>query len=110
MTQPEKFPASRGKAGATLALALSLATLPAWASTGGVSLPINTMLTNVLGWLSGSLSVTLGTIALVGAAFVWMFLRHERGADFGFRALLGTALAIGAASVISTLVGSGSLL
>jgi hypothetical protein len=67
------------------------------------------MLETVLSWLSGSLARTLGTIALVAAAFVWMFLRHERGADFAFRALLGTAIAIGAAAILSLLVGSGAL-
>ncbi len=97
---------------AVLALVL-LATLsvwPAFAAGGGVTLPINAMLDNVLGWLSGSLAITIGTIAIVAAAFVWMFLRHERGADFAFRALLGTSIAIGAAQIISLLVGSGALL
>jgi type IV secretory pathway VirB2 component (pilin) len=93
------------------AVAAGLALAPsALAGGGGVTLPINTMLNNVLGWLSGSLAVTVGTIALVAAAFTWMFLRHERGADFAFRALLGTAIAVGAAAVISTLVGSGASL
>ena len=88
---------------------LATSARPAFAG-GGPSLPINQMLENVLGWLSGPLAVTLGTIALVAAAFVWMFLRHERGADFAFRALLGTAIAVGAAPVISPLVGSGARL
>jgi type IV secretory pathway VirB2 component (pilin) len=83
--------------------------LPAYAGGGGVVLPVNQMLENVLSWLSGSLARTLGTIALVAAAFVWMLLRHERGADFAFRALLGTAIAIGAAAILSLLVGSGAL-
>lgn len=98
-----------------LAAALALALLaafaaPAHAGGGGISLPVNQMLQNILDWLSGSMAVTLGTIALVAAAFVWMFLRHERGADFAFRALLGTAIAVGAASILTTLVGSGALL
>jgi type IV secretory pathway VirB2 component (pilin) len=97
------------RAAALAAVASLLTAAPARAG-GGISLPINTMLDNVLDWLSGSLAVTIGTIALVAAAFVWMFLRHERGADFAFRALLGTSLAIGAATVINLLVGSGALL
>lgn len=84
--------------------------LPAHASGGGPSLQINQMLEKVLQWLSGSLAITIGTIALVAAAFVWMFLRHERGADFAFRALLGTAIAIGAANMIESFLGSGALL
>lgn len=95
---------------AVLALLAGALTQPAYAGGGGVSLPINQMLQNVLSWLSGSLAITIGTIALVAAAFVWMFLRHERGADFAFRALLGTSMAIGAASIINLLVGSGALL
>lgn len=91
-----------------LALLLLSVASPAFAGGGGVSLPVNQMLENVLSWLSGSLAITIGTIALVAAAFVWMFLRHERGADFAFRALLGTAIAIGAANIISLLVGSGA--
>jgi len=87
-----------------------LLTLPAFAAGGGPRLQINVMLENVLDWLSGSLAITIGTIALVAAAFVWMFLRHERGADFAFRALLGTAIAIGAAQLIQNFLGSGALL
>lgn len=103
--------AGRSRPGALLAaLALLALAAPAHAGGGGVTLPVNQMLDNILDWLSGSMAVTLGTIALVAAAFVWMFLRHERGADFAFRALLGTAIAVGAASILSTLVGSGALL
>ena len=91
-----------------LAVVCLLFAMPAFAGGGGVSLPVNQMLENVLDWLSGSLAITIGTIALVAAAFVWMFLRHERGADFAFRALLGTAIAIGAATIIGLLVGSGA--
>jgi len=103
---------SLGTTVAVLALTLlaTLAAGPAHAGGGGVTLPINTMLDNVLDWMSGSLAITIGTIAIVAAAFVWMFLRHERGADFAFRALLGTSIAIGAASIIQLLVGSGALL
>ena len=101
---------ARHSSHACLALLAALALAPAaLAAGGGASLPVNQMLDNVLSWLSGRLAITLGTIALVAAAFVWMFLRHERGADFAFRALLGTAIAVGAASVISTLVGSGAV-
>ncbi|HEX4956386.1 MAG TPA: TrbC/VirB2 family protein [Thermoanaerobaculia bacterium] len=110
MTQSEKSPAGSGKALVTFALVLTFTTLPALAGGGGVSLPINEMLTNVLAWLTGPLARTLGTIALVAAAFVWMFLRHERGADFAFRALLGTAIAIGAAAAMSAFMGDGALL
>lgn len=108
-----------------LAFALLALGLPAFAATtggggtggggtgggsAGAALTINTMLDNISKWLSGPLAVSLGTIALVAAAFVWMFLRHERGADFAFRALLGTAIAIGAANLITTFVGSGAAL
>ena len=91
-----------------LALLLLAFATPAFAGGGGPSLIVNQMLENVLDWLSGSLAITIGTIALVAAAFVWMFLRHERGADFAFRALLGTAIAIGAVNIINLLVGSGA--
>lgn len=84
--------------------------LPAFAGGGGSTLPINTMLEKVLTWMSGSLARTLGTIALIAAGLVWMFLRHERGADFAFRALLGTAIAIGAASMLELFIGEGALL
>lgn len=94
---------------AAIVFLLPLPTQPAYAS-GGSTLPINQMLERVLEWLSGPLAVTIGSIAMVAAAFVWMFLRHERGADFAFRALLGTAIAIGAATLVSTLVGEGALL
>ncbi len=90
-------------------LALALAT-PAWASGSGPSLEVTDMLQNVLDWLSGPLATIVGGIAMAAAAFTWMFLRHERGADFAFRALLGTAIAIGAANIIDELVGQGALL
>ena len=90
-------------------LALALAT-PAWASGGASNLAINTMLQRVRDWLTGPLATIVGGIAMAAAAFTWMFLRHERGADFAFRALLGTAIAIGAASIVSTLAGQGAQL
>lgn len=106
---PGRLPTSGFRA-VLVTFLLSLATLPAFAGGGGTTLPINQMLENVLSWLSGPMAVTLGTIALVAAAFVWMFLRHERGADFAFRSLLGTSIAIGAANIITLLVGSGALI
>lgn len=87
----------------------ALTTLPA-AASGGVALPFNTLLSSIAAWMTGQAAMWIGTIALAAAAFVWMFLRHERGADFAFRALLGTAIAIGATSMITTLVGTGALL
>jgi type IV secretory pathway VirB2 component (pilin) len=101
----------RGRAG-VLAVAVvwaTLAALPAAASQGGVALPFNTILSQVAAWMTGPAAMWIGTIALAAAAFVWMFLRHERGADFAFRALLGTSIAIGATTIITTLVGSGAL-
>lgn len=92
------------------ALIVTAIALPAHAAGGGTTLEINTMLDKVLKWMSGSLAITIGTIAMVAAAFVWMFLRHERGADFAFRALLGTAIAIGAANMVETFLGSGATL
>ena len=101
---------SKGRAAllAAVVVCAALGGPAAWA-TGGVALPFNTLLSQVAGWMTGQAAVWIGTIALAAAAFVWMFLRHERGADFAFRALLGTAIAIGATSIISTLVGSGAL-
>ena len=90
-------------------LALALAT-PAWAAGGGPDLEVTDMLQSVLDWLTGSVATIVGGIAMAAAAFTWMFLRHERGADFAFRALLGTAIAIGAANIIDELVGQGALL
>ena len=100
----------RGRA-ALLAVAVVWGALPApsAAASGGVALPFNTLLSQVAGWMTGQAAMWIGTIALAAAAFVWMFLRHERGADFAFRALLGTAIAIGATTIISTLVGTGAL-
>lgn len=95
---------SLGMAFAVLAL-----TSPAHASSSG-GLPIDVTLNKIVQWLSGGVATALGTIALVAAAFVWMFLRHERGADFAVRALVGTALAIGAGTVLSFFVAGGALL
>jgi type IV secretory pathway VirB2 component (pilin) len=106
---PAAPPHARRLLTAAAAAVFALSATPAHAG-GGPSLPINQMLQNVLSWLSGPLAITVGTIALVAAAFVWMFLRHERGADFAFRALLGTSIAIGAAAIINLLVGAGALL
>ena len=94
---------------ALAAVCAVLAVTPA-AASGGVNLPFNTLLSQIAGWMTGQAATWIGTIALAAAAFVWMFLRHERGADFAFRALLGTAIAIGATTILSTLVGTGALL
>ncbi len=87
---------------------LALAT-PAQASSSG-ALPIDQTLNKIVQWLSGGVATALGTIALVAAAFVWMFLRHERGADFAVRALVGTAIAIGAGTILAYFVSGGALL
>jgi type IV secretory pathway VirB2 component (pilin) len=95
-------------------LALALVCLgvaaPAAIASGGVNLPFNTLLSQIAGWMTGQAAVWIGTIALAAAAFVWMFLRHERGADFAFRALLGTSIAIFSVEIIGTLVGNGAML
>ncbi len=100
-------------ASSRLTLGVSLALLafasPAWASSSG-ALPIDQTLNRIVQWLSGGIATALGTIALVAAAFVWMFLRHERGADFAVRALVGTAIAIGAGQILSFFVSGGALL
>lgn len=93
-----------------VALTLSLAlALPA-AATGSLDLPINTMLGKIVDVFAGRTAILVGTIALGAGAFVWMFLRHEKGADAAFRALIGIGVAIGAARIVTLIVGQGALL
>jgi type IV secretory pathway VirB2 component (pilin) len=99
----------RFRAGLGMALAILTLASPAHASSSA-TLPIDVTLNKIVQWMSGGVATALGTIALVAAAFVWMFLRHERGADFAVRALVGTALAIGAGAVVSYFVSGGALL
>ena len=93
-----------------VALAVAVVIADTAAATGGIDLPINTMLANIVDVFAGRTAVLIGTIALGAGAFVWMFLRHEKGADSAFRALIGIGIAIGAASIVTLIVGEGALL
>ena len=94
------------------ALVLILLILPAevTAGTGGVDLPWNTPLQNLLDNLTGTTARLLAGIMLVIGGIVWGFTRNEEGAKRLGQAIVAIALMFGAVQIVDALAFAGAVI
>jgi type IV secretion system protein VirB2 len=95
---------------AAFALAVLLAPGEAMAGTGGVDLPWNTPLQNLLDNMTGSTArILAGTMFVVGG-IVWGFTRNEEGAKRFGQAIVAIALMFGAVQIVDALAFAGGVI
>ena len=95
-----------------VALALASVLLPhvavAASTGGGASMPWTGPLESLLENLSGPTARILGALAFVVGGALWAFTRHEEGAKRFGQAIVGIAIMIGAANIVSALAFVGA--
>ncbi len=96
--------------GAVLALASVLLPHVAVAASagGGASMPWTGPLQSLLNNLSGPTARIIGALAFVVGGALWAFTRHEEGARRFAQAVVGVAIMIGAANIVSALAFVGA--
>jgi len=89
---------------------LLLAPEPALAApaAGGAAMPWTGPLQSLLSNLSGPTARILGALAFVVGGAMWAFTRHEEGARRFGQAIIGIALMIGAANIVTALAFVGA--
>ncbi len=94
-----------------VAFALVVLLLPseAVAGTGGVDLPWNTPLQNLLDNMTGSTARILSGLMLVVGGIVWGFTRNEEGAKRFGQAIVAIALMFGAVQIVNALAFAGGV-
>jgi type IV secretory pathway VirB2 component (pilin) len=98
----------------TLAAAVAAVALllpePALAApaAGGAAMPWTGPLQSLLNNLSGPTARILGALAFVVGGAMWAFTRHEEGARRFGQAIIGIALMIGAANIVTALAFVGA--
>lgn len=80
------------------------------AGTGGVSLPWNTPLQNLLDNMTGTTARILAAIMLVIGGIVWGFTRNEEGAKRFGQAIVAIALMFGAVQIVNALAFAGGVM
>jgi type IV secretion system protein TrbC len=79
------------------------------ASTGaGAEMPWTGPLQSLLDNLSGPTARIIGGLAFVVGGALWAFTRHEEGAKRFGQAIIGIAIMIGAANIVSALAFAGA--
>ena len=106
--------AFNGSALAIAALAAALLVLvPAVAAAApagaGASMPWTGPLQSLLNNLSGTTARILGALAFVVGGAIWAFTRHEEGAKRFGQAIVGIAIMIGAANIVTALAFVGAV-
>jgi len=95
-----------------VALALASVLLPhvavAASTGGGAPMPWTGPLEGLLSNLSGPTARILGALAFVVGGALWAFTRHEEGARRFGQAIVGIAIMIGAANIVSALAFVGA--
>src|SRR5947209_10637954 len=95
-----------------VALALASALFPhivcAASSGGGAPMPWTGPLQSLLNNLSGPTARIIGALAFVVGGALWAFTRHEEGARRFAQAVVGVAIMIGAANIVSALAFVGA--
>lgn len=90
-----------------------LVLLPAVASAApagaGASMPWTGPLQSLLNNLSGTTARILGALAFVVGGAIWAFTRHEEGAKRFGQAIVGIAIMIGAANIVTALAFVGAV-
>jgi type IV secretion system protein TrbC len=96
--------------GAVLALAAVLLPHVAIAASagGGAPMPWTGPLQSLLNNLSGPTARIIGALAFVVGGALWAFTRHEEGARRFAQAIVGIAIMIGAANIVSALAFVGA--
>lgn len=98
---------------ATVAIVALLLLLPATAfaapAGGGAAMPWTGPLESLLNNLSGPTARILGALAFVIGGAMWAFTRHEEGARRFGQAIIGIALMIGAANIVTALAFVGAI-
>lgn len=95
---------------AAFALAVLLVPGEAMAGTGGVDLPWNTPLQNLLDNMTGSTArILAGTMFVIGG-IVWGFTRNEEGAKRFGQAIVAIALMFGAVQIVDALAFAGGVI
>lgn len=96
------------------AIGVGALTLPerllAASSDAGVAMPWTGPLQSLLDNLSGPTARILGALAFVIGGALWAFTRHEEGARRFGQAIVGIAVMIGAANIVTALAFSGATL
>ena len=83
--------------------------LLAAASDDAATMPWTGPLQSLLDNLSGPTARILGALAFVVGGALWAFTRHEEGARRFGQAIVGIAIMIGAANIVSALAFSGAV-
>ncbi len=95
-------------------LALVFVLLPhvalAASTGGGAPMPWTGPLQSLLNNLSGPTARIIGALAFVVGGALWAFTRHEEGARRFAQAVVGVAIMIGAANIVSALAFVGATL
>ncbi len=95
--------------GVLLAVALVVPTvLLATTTSGAPDMPWTGPLQGLLDNLSGPTARIIGALAFVVGGAMWAFTRHEEGAKRFGQAIVGIAVMIGAANIVSALAFSGA--
>lgn len=93
-------------------LALASVLLPhvavAASAGGGAPMPWTGPLESLLDNLSGPTARIIGALAFVVGGALWAFTRHEEGARRFGQAIVGIAIMIGAANIVSALAFVGA--
>lgn len=95
-----------------VALAAVLALLPGVAfaapTGGGAAMPWTGPLESLLNNLSGPTARIVGALAFVIGGALWAFTRHEEGARRFGQTIVGVAIMIGAANIVTALAFVGA--
>lgn len=75
---------------------------------GGAPMPWTGPLQSLLNNLSGPTARIIGALAFVVGGALWAFTRHEEGAKRFGQAILGIAIMIGAANIVTALAFTGA--
>lgn len=100
---------SRGIRALAVALALLLASTPAWAGDAGSDMPWNEPLTVLLGNLTGPTARVLAGFMLVFGGILWGFSRHEEGVKRVGQAIVAIAIMFGAVQIVAVLQFAGAV-
>ena len=76
---------------------------------GGAMMPWTGPLQSLLDNLSGPTARIIGALAFVVGGALWAFTRHEEGAKRFGQAIVGIAIMIGAANIVTALAFVGAL-
>ena len=108
-TRPRLSPSLAPLAACAVAALLLLPAVPyAAPAAGGAVMPWTGPLQSLLNNLSGPTARIIGALAFVVGGAMWAFTRHEEGAKRFGQAIVGIAVMIGAANIVTALAFVGA--